>query len=200
MRELEGLLQLRLGPDAAIAIGFDHLDRRIRCYAHIVNICVTHILDSVTSVSGACLSRLKASTDSGYAASHDNSDDDSDGESDDGNIKFCRDIAELQLADSFYDGGNAKLDAWVTGIKRNPLKRARRAIRLLRSSGKNRQTFKAFIPHGNEHNWFKKRKGGERVPVKVPSLDLLRDVKTRWDSAYLMLERLRELRLVCSFR
>jgi hypothetical protein len=33
--------------------------------------------------------------------------------------------------------------------------------------------------------------------VQVPNLGLLRDVKMRWDSVYMMLERLRQLRPVC---
>jgi hypothetical protein len=53
------------------------------------------------------------------------------------------------------------------------------------------------ITQGNESNKFiGKDDKGKPVVVKVPELELLRDVKTRWDSVYMMLERLRQLRLV----
>ncbi|KAH9055112.1 hypothetical protein EDB83DRAFT_2316248 [Lactarius deliciosus] len=196
----------------AALIGFHHLKNKhtgcniARTILHLIdwaNITIKIGHFTLNNAENDAVAMLKATTDSGYAvgnASQDDLDDNSDGESDDGNIKFRHDIAELKLADSFFDSGNVKLDAWFAGIKRNPLKRARRAIHLLRSTGPNRETFKVFIHKGNNNNWFKKRKGGERVPVKVPLVDLLRDVKTRWDSAYLMLERLRELHLVHSFR
>lgn len=37
---------------------------------------------------------------------------------------------------------------------------------------------------------------GKRCLVEIPDLELLRDVKTRWDSTFQMLERLRQFRLV----
>jgi hypothetical protein len=44
-----------------------------------------------------------------------------------------------------------------------------------------------------------KENDGKRVVVQVPELQPLRDVKTRWDSVYLMLRRLRQLRPVSHF-
>jgi hypothetical protein len=41
-----------------------------------------------------------------------------------------------------------------------------------------------------------KENDGKRVVVQVPELQPLRDVKTRWDSVYMMLQRLRQLRPV----
>jgi hypothetical protein len=40
---------------------------------------------------------------------------------------------------------------------------------------------------------------GASVPIEVPEVQLLRDVKTRWDSVYHMLTRLIDLRQVSSF-
>jgi hypothetical protein len=46
MRELEALLKLHDDD-----IEFDHLNNRIRCYPHIINICSSHIIASSTRIS-----------------------------------------------------------------------------------------------------------------------------------------------------
>jgi hypothetical protein len=56
MRELESLLAAR---KTAIAVGFDHLNHCVRCYAHIINICSSHIISSVTSIPKPHISGLK---------------------------------------------------------------------------------------------------------------------------------------------
>jgi len=52
-----------------------------------------------------------------------------------------------------------------------------------------RIAFREVIENGNVNKWFKVG----RVIVKVKLVELLRDECTRWDSLYLMLNRLREL-------
>lgn len=193
MRELQGLLAHR---ETATAVDFNHLNHRVRCYAHIINICTSHIIASVTSTPKSYVSEPGVPTDS-ESATHDDSDD----ESDDGDVNPDREITTLELADDYDDKGSSKLKAWFAGIKRDPLRRARRVIRLLRSSDQRREHFREFIQDGNRHRWFTVRgEDGDRVPVHVPELQPLRDVKTRWDSVYLMLQRLRQLRLVSPSR
>jgi hypothetical protein len=170
--------------EMAIQVDFDHLKNRVRCYAHIINICSSHIIASMTSTSKSYLSDLKVPTDSNYATR-----DDSDGESDDDDDPDD-DIA-LELADCYDDG-----DRWAAGIKCDPLRRARRVVRLLRSSDQRREGFRRFIQDGNQRDWFTTKDGRKCVIVQVPELQPLRDVKTRWDSVYMMLERLRQLRPV----
>jgi hypothetical protein len=147
----------------------------------------------VTSTSKSCLSELKVPFDSNYPLR-----DDSDDESDDGSVDA--DETEMVLADTYdrESRDDSNLQSWFAGIKRNPLKRARTLVHFLHSSDQCREGFCEFIKLGNEHGWFNgKDNHGKHVKVKVPELQLLRDVKTRWDSVYLMLERLRQLRLVC---
>jgi hypothetical protein len=90
---------------------------------------------------------------------------------------------------------------WSAGLKRNPLERARRVIYAIQSSDSTKQKFSQTINDGNLHGWFPARdKNGELIPGKVAKLEnlpLLKDVKTSWDSVYLMLRRLRDLRGVC---
>jgi hypothetical protein len=191
MQELESRLAER---ETAVRFDFDHLKHRVRCYAHIINICSSHIISSVTSVSKRYLSDLKLPVDTDRIFCAENDDD-----LDDDDVDAGEDIAELQLDDCYDAHGDADLEEWFAGIKRDPLRRARRVIRLLRSSDQRKERFREFIQAGNERNWFtRKDENGKRVTVQVPELQPLRDVKTRWDSVYTMLERLRALRPVSS--
>jgi hypothetical protein len=123
MRELESLLTEH---ETAVAVGFNNLKHRVQCYAHIINICSSHIISSVTSVSKQYLSELEVPVSSNPII-HDSKD-----ESDDDDIDPDRDIDELEPG-HLYDNIDASL-GWVSGIKRDPLRRARRVVRLLRSS------------------------------------------------------------------
>lgn len=80
--------------------------------------------------------------------------------------------------------------AYEEAIARDPIALARAVVRAIRSSGTRRDAFDDIIKFGNDEMWFK---DGEKV-VRLDRLQLLRDVRTRWDSIYKMLNRLRELR------
>ena len=184
MEELQRLLVKR---EIADVVNFDHLNNRVRCYAHIINICTSHVVSSFTSTSKSYLSGLNVPLDPDYATCRDSDRDDEFNPSDD----------EFELPGCYSRQGNSRFKVWAEGIKCDPLRHARRVIRLLRSSGEHRQGFQKFIQDGNEHRWFTtKDSNGKRLAVVVPELQLLRDVKTRWDSVYTMLLRLRELQPV----
>jgi len=109
------------------------LNNRIRCYAHIINICSSHIIASITSTAKCYLSDLKVPLDSNLAIcddsddgsddddsddgsddddSDDGSDDDSDDELDDGDVNPGR----VVLPKCYNNKGNPKLRRWFTGI------------------------------------------------------------------------------------
>ena len=93
--------------------------------------------------------------------------------------------------------GPALLDAGSQSYEearaRNPVALARTVVRAIRGSGLRRDAFDKVVVNGNAKGWFKE--GGNIVKLK--RLQLLRDVRTRWDSVYYMLNRLREMRQVC---
>jgi len=62
-------------------------------------------------------------------------------------------------------------------------------VRSIRALGQRLDCFNDTIKLGNERGWF-----GD---AKVPELQLLCDVKTRWGSVYAMLKRFRMLQPVC---
>jgi hypothetical protein len=189
MKELQSLLNKR---ETSVMVNFEHLKNRVRCYAHIINICSSHVISSMTSVSKRYLSKLKVPIESSPMIR-----DDSEDESDFDEVDPEYDVDELDLADCYDGCDDSNFEGWVAGIKRDPLGRARRIIRLLCSSDLRREGFCKFIQDGNEQKWFsEKTKSGKHHSVQVPELQLLRDVKTRWDSVYMMLKCLRVLRPV----
>jgi len=115
MEKLESLLKER-----EIVAKFDHLNHRVRCYAHIINICSSHIINSTTSASGQF--------------------DDYDGETD-GDFGYDRDIEDWEPALLYDDRADSSIKTWFGGLRRDPLKRARRLIRFFRSSDQRRQIF-----------------------------------------------------------
>jgi len=88
-----------------------------------------------------------------------------------------------------------------SGIKCNPLKHARKLVTFLCTLGPHKTGLHNIIKEGNKAKWFiGKDIEGKRLVVQVLQLELLQDVKTRWDLVYLMLERLQQLRPVGLFQ
>jgi hypothetical protein len=202
MQELKELLAKR---ELANVLKFNPLRNRVRCYAHIINICSSHVVASFTSVPKSYLTDLNVPLDADcevYDASNcddqshlsDNDDDDLD-PNDQADYTF-----NLPGCYRSLNNSNSKQREWAETIKRDPLRRARRVIRILRSSDDHRLGLSKLIEDGNKSGLFTTidphTKGDRRVPAQVPNLQLLRDVKTRWDSVYLMLWRLRVLQPV----
>jgi hypothetical protein len=197
MRKLQSLLGER--ETAVTKVDFDHLNHRIRCYAHIINICSSHIIASVTSTSKSYLSDLEAPVHLDYVACGGPSDDESDDEQGDDDYDPGHDIGNIEPAGCFDARGDAELARWFAGFKRDPLRCAQRLVQFLHSSDQCREGLCKFIEDGNSRGWFTGKDGdGSRITLRIPQLQLLRDVKTQWDSVYMMLEHLRQLRPVGS--
>jgi hypothetical protein len=140
MQVLEAILATR-------EIKFNAKDRRIMCFAHIIDLCSGRV------VRGAGATNNEVVGQDGFSSSDDDS------------------------------------------VTPDPIARAHAAVRAIRGSGKRRADFEGVIKNGNENGWFKRGPSSEVVQLK--QLQLLRDVRTRWDSVYQMLHRLREMREVC---
>lgn len=103
------------------------------------------------------------------------------------------DLEKVALAwvDAFDDDAVDK-DLYIEAVKKNPLVLGRVIVRVIRASGLRRDEFSIAVKTGNLQAWFKTPAG---ETVVVPETQLLRDVRTRWDSTYFMVNRLRALRL-----
>ena len=78
--------------------------------------------------------------------------------------------------------------------RRDPIALGRDIVRALRASGQRRELFDDIVKDGNEKGHF--RVGENPSPVTLPQLQLLHDVRTRWDSVFFMIKRLRIMRPV----
>ena len=137
MEELKKALKLR-------EIEIDANDRRIMCFAHIIDLCSGRVV----------------------RAASDGVEDDSD-------------------EDDSSPGSD------------NPIARARAVVQAIQGSGTRRTSFQDTIEYSNMKRLF--RQGQSLEAVRVEPLQLLRDVRTRWDSVFLMLHRLREMCPVCIY-
>ncbi|KIK32543.1 hypothetical protein CY34DRAFT_101246 [Suillus luteus UH-Slu-Lm8-n1] len=79
---------------------------------------------------------------------------------------------------------------YVQAVQTKPLERARTIVRLTRASNQRRDRFRDCILKGNEDGWFRDDKGDS---IQLPVVELLLDEPTRWDSVYIMINRLRTL-------
>jgi hypothetical protein len=142
MHELEALLKHR---DSDFK--FDHRKNRVRCFPHIINICISHIIASLTQVSKEYLKSLKSEGDDGLSHSDVENDDDDDNSHN--NIalprKIRRDIPKLELKNFELDELSAEDQAWFSGMNRDPIKRTRTVVRILRSSDQRKRDFKEVI-------------------------------------------------------
>ena len=198
MDALQTLLDQR---EISKKIGFDPLDCWICCYAHIINICTSHVIASATSTSKSYLANLKVPVDLDDVAcsdSNDASDDSaSDVGSDDNANDHYHDVNEIQLADSFKNRGDSTLKEWFKGIQHNPLQHARNLVTFLHASDQRKDGLYNTINDGNKSNLFiGQDETGKHAVIPIPQLELLKDVKMQWDSVYLMLEHLQHLRPV----
>src|SRR5229473_4075702 len=122
MQELQSLLAKC---ETAVIVDFYHLNHHIWYFAHIINICTSHIISSMTSVSKQLwyLSELEVPVNSNCTFHHD-----SENKLDNDNIDIDFYIEKLELDDSFDDCGNPKLKEQFAGIKHDPLRHACRII------------------------------------------------------------------------
>lgn len=105
-----------------------------------------------------------------------------------------------QLLIRFFPAVVQKAD-YINAVKNNPLDSSRDTVRSIRASGLRRDEFMDTVKTGNVKGWFRSRSTvgtGPGNAIKIPEHELLRDVPTRWDSTYYMINRIRAMRPVSS--
>ena len=168
-------------------IVYDASQHRIMCFPHIVHICVTHILNQYRSrkrSNNSTNTAVDELDDLGATIlmAEQTEDDDSD----------C-DESEEALGDVIEGPRDELRQTYEQALRRKPLDLVRRTVRAVRSSTQRWEFLKQVISDGNKSGRFKDASG---ETMNIPLLHLLLDVKTCWDSTYLMIARFLALRLV----
>jgi hypothetical protein len=84
-------------------------------------------------------------------------------------------------------------EEYLEAVKGKALSRARDLVRTVRASDQRRNSFRDTIITGNEKEWFQNDLGEK---VRLPVVELLLDEVTRWDSTFVMVNRMGTLRQV----
>lgn len=179
-------------------VSFDPKESRIQCFPHVINTCVQHTIKALNN---------GVDTDIDDEADDKGSDDESDdeesgGEKTDGeNTDGEKSDSDGEKGDSDDDGGSGSNHSdsdedVASKVPGDPLNKVRALVRGIRASGQRQEQFVNVILGGNQYGWWK---DGEGNPMVIKQRQLLRDVRTRWDSTYQMLVRVRELRQVGHF-
>jgi hypothetical protein len=193
MKELKKLLAER-------EIAFHSDDNRIMCFPHVVNIATQHILRALTNPPDDDDKFYDDGADQGGAhaggTGEDNNEvnkannDDADTSNDSDNSTDEEDNDQGRRGNNIMRRGASN---YQDAIQEDPINLCRKVARTVRSSGQRRDEFDEMVTNGNTKEWF--RVDGQ--VVQVSQLQLLLDVKTRWDSTFIMMKRFIELQPVC---
>ncbi|KIK13051.1 hypothetical protein PISMIDRAFT_18265 [Pisolithus microcarpus 441] len=93
------------------------------------------------------------------------------------------------VASSWIDvfGKNVDKDAYMEALENDPVALGRNIVCVVRASNLRRESFRNTIITGNKMKWFTDE---NNQTTSLPVVELLRDVRTRWDSVYFMINRL----------
>jgi hypothetical protein len=164
-------------------IVYDSSQHRIICFPHVVHICVTHVIKQFTKTPqeesedfSDADDELEGLGDAMLAAESLENDDFDGGESE-------------EALTNIPEGppGDESRQTYEQALHRKPLDLVRRIIRAIRASNQRWEFLKQVISDGNKNGRFKDSSGKTTM---VPLHQLLLDVKTRWDSTYLMIKRI----------
>jgi hypothetical protein len=83
------------------------------------------------------------------------------------------------------DEGRGFGQTFSAACKQDPISRLRKIVVAIRSSGQRHDALIAWIENGNKNRLFVL----QNRPIRIEPKQLLRDVRTRWDSTYQMMQR-----------
>ena len=126
-------------------IRFDAHDRRVICFAHVIDLCSGQ---AIRAASGG--------------------------------------VEHVDVSSSSSSDAGAS----------DPIAIAYAAVWAIWGPGPCREAFNKVIKDGNASGWFKRGDLEPPETIQLKELQLIQDVRTRWDSVFHMLNRLREMRPV----
>ena len=144
---------------------FDHANNRIMCFPHIINICTTHIVAASTQVNQKYLES-----------------DGLDGDDDDDDDRDSPNSYQTgpQLDEVFIAMQPPEHRAWLRSLSHDPIKLIADIVRHIRASDARKRSFTEIVQLCT--------KDDPEFSGSLP-LQLIRHIRTQWDSVYLMLQR-----------
>ncbi|KIM66647.1 hypothetical protein SCLCIDRAFT_110217 [Scleroderma citrinum Foug A] len=91
-----------------------------------------------------------------------------------------------------FDDSAVDKKKYLEAVKRNPLGLRHDIVHAIHASGLQHDKFDKIVVTGNLQQWFRSPAG---EVVQLPEAQLLRDIKTQWDSIFYMLNHLLALHL-----
>ncbi|KAJ2975727.1 hypothetical protein NUW54_g11681 [Trametes sanguinea] len=166
-------------------IAFDAEGNRLRCFPHVVNICVKRGLAALTDPepnpsTGENLDIPLLSTATSQGSQSERTVPQAPGH-DPPSLAPVDRTAEAESNTTLMEDPE-----YAESLRDDPVKSARDLVKACRASGQRREDFAATIADGNRTGTF-----GEGKTLR--QVQLLRDVDTRWSSTFLMIDRLLEL-------
>jgi hypothetical protein len=77
-------------------------------------------------------------------------------------------------------------------VAQDPITLCCGTVHAIRASGQQHNNFDEIISNGNAKGWFKEPKDANKI-IKIPQVQLLHDMKVRWDSMYYMICQFHEM-------
>ena len=93
-----------------------------------------------------------------------------------------------------FPGSSLDKHTYVEALRKDPTARACDVVCIVRSSSLRCESFKMLIVDGNKREYWRDE---EQNVTELPMLELLHEVKTRWDSRYSMVKQRWLYRQVC---
>ena len=163
-------------------VAFDPKECRIQCFPHIINTCVQHTIKALNNGIDTDIDDSDEAENDSEPEGNDDEESENDSEESDG-----------EGSDDNGNGNTGAADKGNIAIHADLLNKIRALVKGIRASGQRQEHFNNVIQGGNQYGWWK---DGEGKSIIINPRQLLRDVRTRWDSTYQMLVRVRELRQV----
>lgn len=192
-------------------ISFKYRNNHIACFPHVINLCTQEIIKALTNIDLIGTDDDSGSDPKGKdkknATDSDSDSEDSEDEAEDDPASDTSDNHDLEGEDAQpeaqapapakehnYSSTRKGAATQEAALKADVISLARKIVREFRSSGQRRESFIEMIEVGNKKGWFQI----DGQATEVQPLQLLRDVRHRWDSLFLMIKHILELQPVCN--
>jgi hypothetical protein len=174
-------------------VSFNAKECRIQCFPHVINTCVLRTVKALNNSIDTDIDDRAETEESKNDHDDEGSDDEQSDNKVSGGKKSDDKGSDNGGGGGGGDGNSGEGDVAISNVPGDPLNKIQALVRGIRALGQRQEHFTNVILSGNQYGWWK---DGQGKVMMIKPKQLLRDVKTRWDSTYQMLVRVREFHQV----